>query len=72
MSNTTEITVRDLRQRFSSVRRRLAHGQSLVVTFNGRPVARLMPWNDAPSFIGATAGGPPLPPDLDATTGERW
>ena len=72
MTKTAEITTRDLRERFGTVRKRLERGQSLVVTSHGQPVAFLTPWNVAHSFIGATAGGPPLPAELDETTGEKW
>jgi len=50
----------------------LAHGQSFVVTSQGRPVAFLTPWGQSQSFIGATVGGPALPKDLDEPTGEKW
>jgi len=72
MTKTAEITTRDLRERFGAVRKRLAHGHSLVVTSRGQPVARLTPWDPPHSFIGATAGGPSLPSDLDTPAGERW
>jgi antitoxin (DNA-binding transcriptional repressor) of toxin-antitoxin stability system len=72
MKMTAEITTRDLRERFGAVRKRLAHGQSFVVTSQGQPVACLTPWGESHSLIGATVGGPSLPADLDEPTGEKW
>ena len=72
MKTMAEITPRDLRERFGEVRKRLARGQSFVVTSHGQPVACLTPWSKSRSFIGATAPGPALPADLDKPTTEKW
>jgi antitoxin (DNA-binding transcriptional repressor) of toxin-antitoxin stability system len=69
---TFEITTRELRERFGAVRKRLARGQSFMVTSRGQPLACLTPWGEPHSFIGATVGGPALPKDLDEPTGEKW
>jgi hypothetical protein len=34
-----------------------------------KKLERIMPWM---ASIGATAGGPALPADLDEPTGEKW
>jgi len=50
----------------------VAAGEEVQVTADGKPVALLTPCGGTGSFIGATAGGPALPLDLDEPTGEKW
>jgi len=47
-------------------------GEEVQVTLEGKPVARLTPCTETQTFIGATVGGPALPDDLEAPTGEQW
>jgi prevent-host-death family protein len=65
-------SVQELPQQWSEILRWVVAGEEVQVTANGQPVARLTPWNEQRLFIGATAGGPPLPADLDEPTGEKW
>jgi antitoxin (DNA-binding transcriptional repressor) of toxin-antitoxin stability system len=45
MSNEAKetVTVRQLRTDWTRIKRRLAHGEQLILTDNGRPIMQLMP-----------------------------
>ena len=76
----TEVTIRDLRNHGGDVVDRVAAGERLVVTRDGRPVAELRPvrsrgksasmllarWRRLPAVDGAALRG-----DLDATVDPR-
>jgi antitoxin (DNA-binding transcriptional repressor) of toxin-antitoxin stability system len=64
--------VQEVPQQWTEILRWVAAGEEVQVTSEGLPVAGLTPWNELRPFIGATAGGPALPPDLDEPTGEKW
>lgn len=55
------IGIRDLKQRASSVIRRVAAGEELEVTDRGRPVARLMPLPRADVYEALIASGEVVP-----------
>jgi prevent-host-death family protein len=59
-------------QHWTEILQWVAAGEDVQVTSEGRPVARLTPWKELCPFIGATVGGPALPPDLDEPTVEKW
>lgn len=65
-------SVQEVPQQWEEILRWVAGGEEVQVTLEGQPVAHLTPWNEVRPFIGATTGGPALPPDLDAPTGEKW
>ncbi|MFI5225713.1 MAG: type II toxin-antitoxin system Phd/YefM family antitoxin [Candidatus Limnocylindrales bacterium] len=53
MRNMTEVTIRELRNRGGEVVDRVAAGERVTVTRDGRPVAELMPYRT--KAIGAAA-----------------
>jgi len=69
----TEVGLRDLRQDASGVVRRVENGESVLVTVNGRPAARLVPvagrnwrrWGEVADLLGGP-GAPSLAGDLTA------
>ena len=71
-----EVGLRDLRQNASDVVRRVEGGESVVVTVNGRPAARLVPiadrrwrsWAEVGEVL-AGPGAPALAEDLLALSG---
>jgi len=76
------VGIRELKQHASSVSRRVANGESVEVTDRGRPVARIVPIQEAEPHERMVADGEitvgngrwididPLPP-LIATSGDR-
>ncbi|MEU1586103.1 type II toxin-antitoxin system prevent-host-death family antitoxin [Micromonospora sp. NPDC005710] len=71
------IGVRELNQNTSQVLARVSGGETVEITYRGRPVARLVPVDDDRSVlaklvaagraVAPTGGGPvPLPPTLGA------
>ena len=65
-------SVQEVPQQWAEILQWLVAGEEVQVISEGQPVARLTPWNEPGSFIGATVGGPPLPADLDEPMGEKW
>jgi len=64
--------VQEVPQQWTKILQWVSAGEEIQVTSEGKPFARLTPCNETRSFIGATAGGPALPLDLDEPTGEKW
>lgn len=51
-----EVTVNDLRSRTKKLLDRVVKGEELVITYHGKPCAKLVPFTET----GETAGGPEL------------
>jgi antitoxin (DNA-binding transcriptional repressor) of toxin-antitoxin stability system len=64
--------VKEVPRQWTEILRWVAAGEEVQVTSEGQPVARLTAWNKLHPFIGATAGGPALPANLEEPTGEKW
>jgi antitoxin (DNA-binding transcriptional repressor) of toxin-antitoxin stability system len=65
-------SVQNVPQQWTEILQWVAEGEEVQVVSEGQPIARLTPWSEPRSFIGATAGGPPLPAALEEPTGEKW
>jgi antitoxin (DNA-binding transcriptional repressor) of toxin-antitoxin stability system len=65
-------SVQEVPQRWTAILEWVTAGEEVQMMSEGQPVARLTPWSERRPFIGATAGGPALPANLDETTGEKW
>lgn len=69
----TTATIRDLRNHFSKLSKRLAKGETIQITNRGKVFARLVPERaSAATFVGATPVKHQLPDDLDEPVGVSW
>lgn len=46
----SSITVSDFRTRYPEIRRRLARGETLELTYRSKPVAIIIPWRKRPNW----------------------
>jgi len=67
------VTIQDLKQTLAEIIGRIEHGESIVITRHGRPVARLVPHADPNVHTGADFGSrEPLEPLGDRATGGKY
>ena len=64
--------IQEVPQQWAEILQWVEAGEEVQMMSQGKPVARLTPCAATRPFIGATTGGPALPEDLDAPTGEKW
>ncbi len=63
----TEVGIHEAKTNLSRLLRRVAAGDEIVITRSGRPVARLIPINEAsPRLLGEDEGRFVVPEDFDA------
>lgn len=48
------------------------HRREIVITKRGRPVAKLVPVDEAPALFGAMKGSVTILGDIVGPTGEKW
>ena len=60
-----QVTVREAKTHLSRLLREIAGGQDVVITRWGRPVARLVPIQEAPPVFGVDEGRFVVPDDFD-------
>lgn len=69
----TTATVRDLRNHFSKLAKKLARGEVVQIISRGKPIARLVPERGAAkTFVGVTPVDYDLPEDLEAPVPVEW
>ena len=68
----TTATVRDLRNHFPKLARKLAKGETVQILSRGKPIARLVPEAQPRSFVGAGRGLAVMPPDFDEPMDLPW
>lgn len=68
----TTATVRDLRNHFSKLAKKLARGEIVQITSRGKPIARLVPETKPQGFLGAAKGLATIPADFDEPLEIQW
>lgn len=68
----TTATVRDLRNHFSELAKKLANGETVQILSRGKPIARLVPEERPRTFVGAAEGMAIIPDDFDAPMNLPW
>ena len=65
-------TVRELRNNFSALSKKLEAGETVQILSRGKPIARLVPEAPRKSLLGAAPTGFPLPDDIDEPLDLEW
>ena len=65
-------TVRDLRNHFPKLAKKLAKGETVQILSRGKPIARLVPETQHRTFVGAAEGMAVIPPDFDEPLDLPW
>lgn len=66
-------TVRELRNNFSALSKKLEAGETVQILSRGKPIARLVPEAETRrSFVGSTPSAIPLPEDIDDPVDVEW
>jgi prevent-host-death family protein len=69
----TTATVRDLRNHFSELSKKLAKGETVQILSRGKPIARLVPESQTlGTWVGAGKGTAVFPDDFDEPMNLPW
>ncbi len=68
----TTATVRDLRNHFPKLAKKIAKGETVQILSRGKAIARLVPENGSRTFVGAGEGTVIIPPDFDEPMNLPW